>query len=271
MDERPALGRFSGAQHEEVAKRFRELDKASLKHNRHELALKHYERMPPKKGVGQMGVLLHEMGKKSRHMPIRRLMDRAGSAIQAIKPIFMMSPMSVPKYLPPESVDSDLVVFDEASQVRPVDAFGSILRGDQAVVVGDSKQLPPTSFFESSIDTSGEGYERRAGDQESILDLFRSRGAPEQMLKFHYRSRHESLIAVSNKEFYDNDLNVFPSPDAEQEEIGLFFNHLPDTTCDRGGSRKNKGEAEVLADRVMEHARQRPDMSLGVATFSSAQ
>nr|WP_251922682.1 DUF3320 domain-containing protein [Salinibacter ruber] len=271
LGERPALGRFSGAQHEEVAKRFRELDKASLEHNRHELALKHYERMPPKKGVGQMGVLLHEMGKKSRHMPIRKLMDRAGSAIQAIKPVFMMSPMSVPKYLPPKSVDFDLVVFDEASQVRPVDAFGSILRGDQAVVVGDSKQLPPTSFFESSIDTSGEGYERRAGDQESILDLFRSRGAPEQMLKFHYRSRHESLIAVSNKEFYDNDLNVFPSPDAGQEETGLFFNHLPGVTYDRGGSRKNKGEAEVVADRVMEHARQRPDMSLGVATFSSAQ
>jgi len=271
LDERPALERFSGAQHEKVAERFRQLDEASLEHNRHELALKHYERMPSKKGVGQMGILLHEMGKKSRHMPIRRLMERAGNAIQAIKPVFMMSPMSVPKYLPPESVDFDLVVFDEASQVRPVDAFGSILRGDQAVVVGDNKQLPPTSFFESSIDTSGDGYERRAGDQESILDLFRSRGAPEQMLKFHYRSRHESLIAVSNKEFYDNDLNVFPSPDAEQEEIGLFFNHLPDTTYDRGGSRKNKGEAEVVADRVMEHARQRPDMSLGVATFSSAQ
>ncbi|WP_251980218.1 DUF3320 domain-containing protein [Salinibacter ruber] len=271
LDERPALERFSGAQHEKVAERFRQLDEASLEHNRHELALQHYERMPGKKGVGQMGILLHEMGKKSRHMPIRRLMERAGNAIQAIKPIFMMSPMSVPKYLPPESIDFDLVVFDEASQVRPVDAFGSILRGDQAVVVGDNKQLPPTSFFESSIDTSGDDYKRRAGDQESILDLFRSRGAPEQMLKFHYRSRHESLIAVSNKEFYDNDLNVFPSPDAGQEEIGLFFNHLPDTTYDRGGSRKNKGEAEVVADRVMEHARQRPDMSLGVATFSSAQ
>ena len=271
LDERPALERFSGAQHEQVVERFQELDRASLEHNRHELALKHYEDMPSKKGVGQMGVLLHEMGKKSRHMPIRKLMERAGNAIQATKPVFMMSPMSVPKYLPPASIDFDLVVFDEASQVRPVDAFGSILRGDQAVVVGDNKQLPPTSFFESSIDTGGDGYERRAGDQESILDLFRSRGAPEQMLKFHYRSRHESLIAVSNKEFYDNDLNVFPSPDAEQEEIGLFFNHLPDTTYDRGGSRKNKGEATVVAERIMEHARETPEMSLGVATFSSAQ
>jgi very-short-patch-repair endonuclease len=177
----------------------------------------------------------------------------------------------VPKYLPPESIDFDLVVFDEASQVRPVDAFGSILRGDQTVVVGDNKQLPPTSFFDSAIDTGGDDFEQQASDQESILDLFRSRGAPEQMLQFHYRSRHESLIAVSNKEFYDNNLNVFPSPDAEREETGLFFNHLPDTTYDRGGSRKNKGEAKEVARRVMEHARTKPELSLGVATFSSAQ
>jgi very-short-patch-repair endonuclease len=271
MDERPALERFSGAQHRQVVERFQELDTASLHHNRHELALKHYEQKPSKKGVGQMGVLLHEMGKKSRHMPIRTLMQRAGNAIQALKPVFMMSPMSVPKYLPPESVDFDLVVFDEASQVRPVDAFGSILRGDQTVVVGDNKQLPPTSFFDSAIDTGGDDFEQQAADQESILDLFRSKGAPEQMLRFHYRSKHESLIAVSNKEFYDNNLNVFPSPDADREETGLFYHHLPDTTYDRGGSRTNKEEARIVAERVMEHARTEPDMSLGVATFSSAQ
>jgi very-short-patch-repair endonuclease len=271
MDERPALERFSGAQHEQVVERFQELDKASLEHNRHELALEHYKRKPRKSGAGQMGVLLHEMGKKSRHMPLRRLMEEAGNAIQALKPVFMMSPMSVPKYLPPESINFDLVVFDEASQVRPVDAFGSILRGDQTVVVGDNKQLPPTSFFDSAIDTGGDDFEQQASDQESILDLFRSRGAPEQMLQFHYRSRHESLIAVSNKEFYDNNLNVFPSPDAEREETGLFFNHLPDTTYDRGGSRQNEGEAKEVARRVMEHARTEPELSLGVATFSSAQ
>jgi len=160
----------------------------------------------------------------------------------------------------PESIDFDLVVFDEASQVRPVDAFGSILRGDQTVVVGDNKQLPPTSFFDSAIETGGDDFEQQASDQESILDLFRSRGAPEQMLQFHYRSRHESLIAVSNKEFYDNNLNVFPSPDAEREKTGLFFNHLPDTTYDRGGSRTNKGEAKEVARRVMEHARSEPEL-----------
>ena len=271
MDERTALDRFSRAQHEEVVERFRQLDEAALVHNRHELALEHYREKPARKGVGQVGVLLNEFGKSRRHMPLRRLMEEAGSAIQALKPVFMMSPMSVPKYLSPDAAHFDLVVFDEASQVRPVDAFGAILRGEQTVVVGDNKQLPPTSFFDTAGGGDSDGYEQRAGDQESILDLFLSRGAPERMLKFHYRSKHESLIAVSNKEFYDNDLFVFPSPDAGQEDLGLRYHHLPDTTYDRGGSRKNNEEAKRVADRVMEHARNRPDMSLGVATFSSAQ
>jgi len=204
-------------------------------------------------------------------MPIRRLMQRAGNAIQALKPVFMMSPMSVPKYLPPGSVEFDLVVFDEASQVRPVDAFGSILRGAQTVVVGDSKQLPPTSFFDSAGGAEHDDFEMRAGDQESVLDLFRSKGAPERMLRFHYRSKHESLIAVSNKEFYENNLFVFPSPDAERSETGLHYHHLPETAYDRGGSSKNMEEARIVAERVMEHARTKPHMSLGVATFSTAQ
>ena len=271
MDERPALRRFSGAQHDETVAAFRRLDTKALEHNRVRLAQMHYDRLPARSGVGQMGVLMNEFGKKTRHMPLRTLMEQAGRPIQAIKPVFMMSPMSVPKYLPPNSVSFDLVVFDEASQVHPVDAFGAIVRGAQTVVVGDNKQLPPTSFFDASDDAERDGYEPRAGDQESILDLFLSRGAPERMLRFHYRSKHESLIAVSNKEFYDNNLFVFPSPDAEQHDLGLRYHHLPDAAYDRGGSRANKEEARVVAERVMKHARTRPDLSLGVATFSSAQ
>lgn len=272
MEERAALEQFSGSKHEQVIERFRELDEAALVHNRHRLAEAHYEGLPAKSGVGQMGTLLNECGKKQRHMPLRKLMKRAGEPIQALKPVFMMSPMSVPKYLPPDSVDFDLVVFDEASQVRPVDAFGAIMRGAQCVVVGDSKQLPPTSFFDAAGSaTDREDYEVRAGDQESILDLFRANGAPERMLRFHYRSRHESLIAVSNKEFYDNDLFVFPSPDASQEETGLVYHHLPEATYDRGGSSKNRDEARIVAERAMEHARETPHRSLGVATFSTAQ
>ncbi len=272
MDERPALEDFSGGQHERVAEKFRRLDRKLLTHNRHRLALRHYEQKPRPTGAGQVGVLLHECGKQRAHMPLRRLLQRAGEAVKALKPVFMMSPLSVPKYLPPGGLSFDLVVFDEASQVRPVEAFGSILRGDQTVVVGDSKQLPPTDFFSAmGSGENGSDYEMRAGDQESVLDLFRSKGAPERMLRFHYRSRHESLIAVSNREFYNDRLFVFPSPEAERDGKGLVFRHLPNTVYERGGSRTNPEEARAVAEAVMTHARETPDLSLGVATFSTAQ
>ena len=272
MDERPALEDFSGSQHEQVAARFRKLDRKLLTYNRHRLALRHYESKPRRTGTGQVGVLLHECGKQRAHMPLRRLLQRAGEAVKALKPVFMMSPLSVPKYLPPGGLSFDLVVFDEASQVRPVEAFGSILRGEQTVVVGDSKQLPPTDFFSAmGSGENGSDYEMRAGDQESVLDLFRSKGASERMLRFHYRSQHESLIAVSNREFYNDRLFVFPSPEAERDGKGLVFRHLPNTVYERGGSRTNPEEARAVAEAVMTHARETPDLSLGVATFSTAQ
>ena len=109
------------------------------------------------------------------------------------------------------------------------------------------------------------------GDTESILGLFSAQSAPERMLRWHYRSRHESLIAVSNVEFYSNELQLFPSPDAAKEEVGLIYHHLPDTAYDRGGSRSNPEEAKTVAKKVMEHARLRSHLTLGVATFSTAQ
>ena len=194
--------------------------------------------------------------------------------MQAIKPIFMMSPLSVATFLPPNSVDFDWVVFDEASQVKPVDAFGAIIRGGQTVVVGDNRQLPPTRFFDKHMAADGEdedAEENIAGDMESILGLFSAQNAPGRMLRWHYRSRHESLITVSNIEFYDNKLQLFPSPDAAKEEVGLIYHYLADTAYDRGGSGSNKKEARIVAEKVMEHARQHPDLTLGVSTFSTAQ
>ena len=198
-------------------------------------------------------------------------MTEAGRAVQAIKPVFMMSPMSVATYVPPGTVEFDLVVFDEASQVKPVDAFGALLRGRQAVVVGDSKQLPPTSFFDTVVGDTDEEEAADSADVESILELFKAKQAPERMLRWHYRSRHESLIAVSNKEFYDNRLVTFPSPDAECAEVGLVYHHLPEARYDRGGRSTNRGEAQAVARAVAAHAAATPDRSLMVATFSQAQ
>ena len=175
---------------------------------------------------GQLGLLRREFEKKRRHLPIRQLMTKTGNAIQAIKPIFMMSPLSVATFLPPNSVGFDWVIFDEASQVKPIDAFGAIIRGKQTVVVGDTRQLPPTDFFDKQIkDVDEDAEENLTGDTESILGLFSAQNAPERMLRWHYRSRHESLITVSNVEFYGNKLQLFPSPDAAKKEVGLVYHH----------------------------------------------
>jgi very-short-patch-repair endonuclease len=184
--------------------------------------------------------------------------------------VFMMSPLSIAQFVPPQSLGFDLVVFDEASQVRPAEALGAIVRGDQTIVVGDSRQLPPTSFF-SVFTQSEEDEETATSDIESVLGLFAAQGAPERMLRWHYRSRHESLIAVSNKEFYENRLLIFPSPDMGREDTGLVFHHLPHTVYDRGGSSTNVAEARAVAEAVMAHAKTRPGLTLGVAAFSSKQ
>ncbi len=272
LTERPELARFDGRSHEEVVRAFQELDRRRVLANRARVAYAHWEQLPARNGSGQLGVLRHEMEKRRRHKAIRRLMDEAGDAILRIKPVFMMSPLSVASYLPPGALTFDLVIFDEASQVRPVDAFGAILRARQAVVVGDSKQLPPTPFFEKLVDDAEEDESRSfTGDLESILGLFASKGVPDRMLRWHYRSRHDSLIAASNHEYYDNKLLVFPSPDHAREELGVVLHHHPETVYEPGTKRYNQGEAEIVADAVMDHARAHPGRSLGVAAFSQSQ
>ncbi|QQS55730.1 MAG: DUF3320 domain-containing protein [Candidatus Competibacteraceae bacterium] len=272
-EERAPIRYFDGGKHELDIGQFRDLDRTLLKLNRIKLASQHWENLPHSTGGGQLGVLAREFEKKARHLPIRKLMTRAARAIQAIKPVFMMSPLSIASYLPPGSVSFDLVVFDEASQVKPVDALGAIARGRQLVVVGDSKQLPPTRFFDAMIGDGDEDeeIESATADMESILGLIVSRGAPQRMLRWHYRSRHDSLIAVSNHEFYNDRLVIFPSPHAERNHLGLVFRPLPDTAYDRGKTRTNPLEAKAVAEAVLDHARQRPDLTLGVAAFSSAQ
>ncbi len=275
MQEHLILGNFdSTLGHQRTVNRFRELDRRSLKLNKDQVIYQHRKHLH-QPSSGQFRVLMREFGKRRRHLPIRKLMNTAGDAIQKIKPVFMMSPLSVAKFLPPKKIHFDWVIFDEASQVKPVDAFGAILRGKQTVVVGDIRQLPPTRFFEKFDRdddlVAAEEEENLAADQESILGLFRAKYAPERMLRWHYRSRHESLIAVSNLEFYDNKLQLFPSPDAAKKQVGLIYQHHPDTIYDRGKSRKNLEEARIVAEKVMEHARTRPHLTLGVATLSMAQ
>lgn len=271
MNTRQSLRDFNLSQHEKRVSAFRDLDRKLINQNRQRLSSSHFANLPRIEGAGgELSVLRKEINRKRGHLPIRQLMSRAWRAIQAIKPIFMMSPLSVAAYLPPNSVQFDLVVFDEASQVKPVDALGAILRGRQAAVVGDRKQLPPTSFFDKIVELDSE-IEAPTADMESILGLFDTQGCPSRMLSWHYRSRHDSLIAVSNYEFYDNRLTVFPGPGESLDARGLVFKHLPDTVYDRGGTSRNLEEAAAVAQEVVQHVREHPELTLGVATFSMAQ
>ncbi|MEJ0058027.1 MAG: AAA domain-containing protein [Bacteroidota bacterium] len=257
------LQKFERASHEELSRQFTRMDKLNLQYNQAKAAFKHWETVPKNDGAGQLNVLRREFNKKARFLPIRRVMEEAGLAVQAIKPVFMMSPMSIANFLPPGSLEFDVVIFDEASQVRPVDALGAILRGRQIIVVGDTKQLPPTSFFDSLSDASTNDEGNVTADVQSILGLCESQGMNSTMLRWHYRSRHESLISLSNHEFYENKLVIFPSPGSKKKS-GLFMNYLKDTVYDRGKTRTNPQEAEKVVEAVVSHARQNPELTLAL-------
>jgi hypothetical protein len=279
--ERSALAGFDGLRHAHTVAEFRRLDLLHLEYNRASLAARHAQSMPSGGAMGETGILWREFEKRTRFLPIRSLMLKAGHAIQSIKPVFMMSPLSIANYLPPGALTFDLVIFDEASQVKPVDALGAIVRGQQIVVVGDSKQLPPTSFFDSLADQGqdedDECSEHSAADIESLLGLVCSRGAHQRMLRWHYRSRHESLITVSNHLFYDDRLVVFPSPDRDRTNLGLVYHRMEKAAYERSRSRTNPVEAKTVATAVMEHAKRQIQIpksewdTLGVAAFSIPQ
>lgn len=268
----PELGAFDPIAHDRLVAEFQRLDMEVLQLARSEVARVHYDQVPRGGDFGELGILRAEARKKRRQRSIRRLLSEAGRAVQLAKPVFMMSPISIARFLEPGDLQFDLLVIDEASQVRPVDALGAIGRCRRMVVVGDHRQLPPTDFFNRVMaETEDESDDLMPADVESILDLCVARNVPQLMLNWHYRSQHHSLIAVSNEQFYDGQLNVIPSPDRSSDSRGLQFRHVADGWFDRGKSRTNRVEARVVAEAVVEHIRTCPDQSLGVGTFSVAQ
>lgn len=186
-----------------------------------------------------------------------------------------MSPLSVSTYLNADTdgaynVNFDVVIFDEASQIFPQDAIGAIYRGSQLIVVGDSKQMPPSNFFNTSIDSDEDDFDEDddTTDFESILDLC-STAFAEKRLKWHYRSKNEGLIAFSNKNFYDNDLVTFPSTTDSEEDWGVEYYNV-DGVFDRK-SKTNLAEAEKVVDLIYENLKNNPEKSLGVVAFSISQ
>ena len=266
---------FTTTEMDDIRNNFQKLDRLRIQGKQTEIAQRVLQRQAPEGNsrgrVGEyteMGLVRHEIGKKSRHCKTRELMARAGRAVQALKPCFLMSPLSLARYLPAATMEFDMVIMDEASQIKPEDAIGAILRAKQLVVVGDPKQLPPTSFFDQTDDEIDDEDATQFDNAESVLEVAQRSFQPYRRLRWHYRSQHENLIQFSNVKFYDEDLVVFPSPCDTLGGLGIVHHQVTDATCIKG---ENLREAQRIVERIIEHAKQRTGESLGVAAFNQKQ
>ena len=272
----PLLSQKSGHEQSAVQRQFAEIDEGLKKVQRKRVAALVADVVVPEGERGakvssytENALLTKEISKKTRHIAIRRLVERAGRAMKAYTPCFMMSPMAVAKYIPPGSLDFDLVVMDEASQVKQEYALSCFARGKTVVVVGDPKQLPPTSFFEKvTSDAEDEAAEVSViQDSESILEAIGG-FTPKRMLQWHYRSRHESLIAFSNHNFYDSRLVVFPSPWDQSDEFGIKHHYVE---AGRFLNSVNQKESHAVVSAIHDHLIRFPKESLGVVAMNSKQ
>lgn len=227
----------------------------------------HYQRRPHRFGSGPALVIKHQAELKQGHLPVRELLDQAREVVQLIKPCFMMSPLTVSQLLPAD-YHFDVVIFDEASQVRPADAINCVYRADSLIVTGDDRQLPPTSFFDSALEDVAKDAD--SDSFESLLHACKAGALRELSLGWHYRSRHEDLITFSNRSFYDSAMLTFPAAMDFGDAVGVAFFHTQGV-YDRGGRRDNRMEAEFVARRVIHHFDTRPERSLGVVALSQAQ
>ncbi len=274
----PDLGQFRRENHEQLIKEFRRLDQELIHLSSNRVIEEANARKPQdilvQANNSEVSILLREAAKKRRLMPVRNLLERIPHILFRIKPCLLMSPISVSQFLTPTLEQFDLVLFDEASQIVPEDAIGSIYRGKTIVIAGDNKQLPPTSFFQKSMIEDIDWDQISDEDAEvfdSILEECMGIGLPVKTLRWHYRSKHEELIAFSNNHFYDDTLVTFPSPIAERSTLGVKIVYVSDGIYDRGSRRDNPREAEVVADLVFQHLKECPKKTLGVVTFSIAQ
>ena len=269
VETRPPLRDFSSELHELWLKDFMQLDTSLLRTNCERLRKKLIPMTEKKMAEEDDGIriLKGEFNRGKGQMSVRNIVNKAGSAIQAVKPCFMMSPMSVAQYLGKDML-FDIVIFDEASQVLPADSLGALMRGRQAVIMGDSKQLPPTVFFSKREEGSTE--EATPTDMESLLNLCKA-SLRVHVLSWHYRSRHSSLMALSNRLFYDDRLMVCPSPAPATEDNGLKLRYVRSAVYERGLSGTNPKEAKMIARAVWHHFIDVPEKSLGVATFNVNQ
>ena len=272
LSENPVLSVFNRISQDKIIRIFAEKDIEQFEINKAKIRAELSPMRPSLDMIASgsaLAILLREGEKKRKQKSIRALLAETGELVQRVKPCFLMSPLSVSTFLAPGSVHFDVVVFDEASQIFPQDAIGAIYRANQLIVVGDSKQMPPSNFFNAAIEV--EDNDEETGDVtdfESVLDLCLA-SMQQLRLRWHYRSRYEQLITFSNKNFYDSDLVTFPSSKADTLGIGVDYYHV-DGVFDRK-AHTNRKEAEFIVDLIYQNIEEYPNRTLGVVAFSVAQ
>ena len=283
------LDMFDERAHEKAIRRFTAASKAVREHLTSALPAKVLGTRPfdAMSGNGQVGALQRELAKQRRGLGVRQLLAQYGELITAVMPCVLVSPDSVARFFPAVAGQFDLVVFDEASQIRVADAVGALGRANAAVVVGDSKQMPPTSFAEPTTGSDdNDPIEMGVEDEESILSECVQARVPRQWLSWHYRSQDESLIAFSNAQYYENRLSSFPAPthgraSSEPDGRGVSLVRVPGTF-----HRSNAGRLlrtnPIEAKAIVAEIRRRFDLvpkwdgmdvvpSIGVVTFNAQQ
>lgn len=274
IGEDEVLRTFSTPQHSATIDKFRELDDHFQALTADSIAARLSGNVPDPDDIertSSWGVLRREIQKRSRHKPVRQLVQEIPDVLTTLAPCLMMSPLSVAQYLPADQALFDVVIFDEASQITVWDAVGSLARGRQVIIAGDPKQMPPTNFFARSEDDP-DGEVDIEGDLESILDEMIGASIPQRLLNLHYRSRRESLIAFSNSRYYENSLITFPAPVHPDRAVTLV-------RCDgfyaRGKARHNEGEAKAVVAEILRRLTHSDEQiraqSIGVVTFNSEQ
>jgi very-short-patch-repair endonuclease len=273
----PAVQYFQRKAQENAIQEFVQLDQLQLTIASQRIQKKLIDGLPSldliTTGNDELSILKREINRQRRIMPLRKLFTAIPNLLLKLKPCLMMSPLSVSMFLVSDNYEFDMVIFDEASQINTENALGAILRGKQVIIAGDNKQLPPTNFFNST--SSDNDFDSNDDDDdgqdvfESVLD--ESRLFPACTLRWHYRSRHEHLIAFSNAKFYRNNLITFPANVERIPDNGVEYEYVPTGVYDRGGKTGNANEAARVAELVFSHFEKHPNRSLGVIAFGEAQ
>ena len=271
IDSDSNLRRFNGLAFADVIARYRQLSNHFQDLTKLELYCRLATRIPSismeAASGSEVNILKRNIANGGRGTSIRHIIDQIPNLLPKLCPCMLMSPISVAQFIDLKQPKFDLVIFDEASQMPTSEAIGAIGRGRALIVVGDNRQMPPTSFFAAQqVDDEDAEFD----DLDSILDDCHALSVPSHYLAFHYRSRHESLIAFSNTEFYDGRLFTFPSADDRVSKVSLI---KVEGTYDKGGRRSNRAEAEAVVAEVVRRLSddKLSQRSLGVVAFSMAQ